>query len=787
MNKRSHPHLPDPQNTVPGAQPAQSLHQSAPAPEQPNAKRNLNLKMSAGRNGGGTIPPPQPPTGGFGGHGEDRPPNQLPPVDLAYLYSILRGNARFVVAITLLCALAMLAYLQFVPPRYTAYAQLMLDTRKERMIPVEGVVSNLDLTQSVLAGEVITIRSNVLLGRVVDKLDLVNAPEFDPRLPGRESLFGSMKRTLRGSREKPHEFAARMPPETLRAWIIGDLRGALGVSQLGVSYAIGISFENANPKLAAQIANAVAEEYIQSQLSAKTDATLRANGWLSERLDELSVQVETADQDVVNFKANMIDIANGNADSINQLLAELNTRLVSSSTDRADAEVRLAQVEVLMGTGGLSMVADVVTSPLLETLQRQHAEMAASQAQLASTLGVRHPDMIRINAQIRDINRSINGELRRRLEAMRSEVTVTRNREQALQTQITEVSKRADSLAMASVRLRQLERTADATRLVYESFLSRFKETTAQADFQTPEARIIGKADVPAVPSAPRKTLLLVAAMMLGMAGAIAFVFARNLMRAPVRTPEELADLSSLPNLATLPYIRKFISEFDWLRKELASGGTTPYMEHVRTIRTALFDMNRSIKPKVIVITSAAPNEGKTSLCCALGRTVSRPGTRVLLIDADLRHPDLRKVLELPDAGKCLSEYLRGTTGIDNLVMRSDLAGADVIAPEHASRDAADLLMSPQFDALLDEMSERYDHIILNAPPVLHLADALVLAQRADATLFAVRCGKTRSKTVRNSIRRLKDGDANLVGTVLTMVRRTDLAARETDLYSYAY
>ena len=723
----------------------------------------------------------------LGGGDEGGRLNLLPPVDLAYLYSVLRSNARFVVAMTVLSALAMLVYLQFVAPRYTAYAQLMLDTRKERMTPVEGVVSNLDLTQSVLAGEVITIRSNVLLGQVVDNLDLINTPEFDPRLPGRESLISSIKRTLRGSSEKPHEFAARMPSETLRSWIIGDLRRGLVVSQLGVSYVIGISYESTSPKLAAQIANAVASEYIQSQLSAKTDATMRANSWLSERLGELSIQVEAADQNVVNFKANMIEIANGNADSINQLLAELNTRLVSSSTDRADAEVRLGQVEALMSEGGLSMVADVVTSPLLGTLQRQHAEMAASQAQLASTLGERHPDMIRIGAQIRDINRSIDGELRRRLEAMRSEVTVTRNREQALQAQIGKVSKRADSLAMASVRLRQLERTADATRLVYENFLSRFKETTAQADFQTPEARIIGAADVPAVASAPRKTLLLLAAMVLGISGSIVFVFLRNLMRTPVRTPEELVSLSNLPNLAILPYIRKFFSEFDWLRKELSSGGITSYMEHVRAIRTALFDMARSRKPKVVVITSAAPNEGKTSLCCALGRTLSRPNTNVLLIDADLRRPDLRKVLELQENEKCLSAYLRGTSKIVDLAIHSSLVEADVISPTQPSRDAADLLLSPRFTALLKEMSKRYDHIIINAPPVLHLADALVLAQQADATLFAVRCGKTRSKTVRNSIQRLKNGDANMVGTVLTMVRRTDLAAREVDLYSYAY
>lgn len=711
----------------------------------------------------------------------------LPPVDFGYLFAILRSNLGFVAVSTLLSAIAMFVYLQFTAPSYTAYAQLMLDTRKERVTPAEGVVSNLDLTQSVLAGEVITIRSNVLLGQVVDNLDLLSTPEFDPRQPRSEPIFAKVKRVLRRSSERPHEFAARMPLETLRSWVIGNLRNDLVVSQLGVSYAIGISYESTNPQLAADVANAVAEQYIQSQLSAKSEATMRANVWLAKQLEDLSVQVEAADQAVVDFKAQMIEMANGNADSINQLLAELNTRLVSSSTDRADAEVRLGQVRALMAEGGLTMVADVVTSPLLDTLQRQHAELAAAQAQMAGTLGPKHPDMIRFTAQISDIIRSIEGELRRKLEAMSSEVTVTQNREDALQIQIDDVSGRADSLAMSSVRLRQLERTADATRLVYENFLSRFKETTAQADFQTPEARIIGEAVVPAVPSAPRKSLLLLASVVLGMAASIAFVFLRNLMRAPIRTPEDLAGITNLPNLATLPYIWKFFSEFDWLRKELASGGASPYMEHVRGIRTALFDMSRSKKPKVILITSATPNEGKTSLCCALGHTLSRKGTSVLLIDADLRRPDLRRVLQLQGDDKCFGEYLQGTIKGGDLIIHSSMIDVDVISPVSSSRDAADLLLSPQLATLIQKMSRKYDHIIINAPPVMHLADALVLARFADATLFTVRCGKTRAKTARNAILRLKDSDANLLGTVLTMVRRSDLAARDVDLYSYTY
>ena len=708
-------------------------------------------------------------------------------MDLLGIYSVLRVNLRLIAAITMAFVIGMFVYLQTLPPIYTAYAQVILDTREERVTPAQEVISNLNVTSSVVAGEIITIRSNILVGKVVDDMGLVDQPEFDPRVPRRESPLAMLKRILRNG-ERPHEVAARLPEETLRSWVVDAVRRKLSVSQLGVSYAIGISVENKNPKLAADIANAVAASYIDSQLETKMQATLRANSWLGDRLTELSAQVEEADAAVVNFKAQMIDNAGGSEESINQLLAELNTKLVGSSTERADAEVRLSQVEALEVSGGLSSVADVLTSPLLETLQRQHAELAASKAQMASILGRKHPDMIRISAQMRDIERSINTELRRRVEEMRSDVSVTRNRETALRRQIDVVSERADSLSKDSVRLGQLERTAEATRLVYENFLARYKETSAQADFQTPEARVIGKATVPVVPSGPKKTMLMLAAAILGLAGAIAFVFIRNLIRSPITTAEELRGVTGLPTLASLPYVGGLLRDKDWLRKVLNSAGSSSYLERVRSIRTHLFDASRNRKPKVIMITSSVPNEGKTSLCCVLAKVLKQQKKSVLLIDADLRRPDIRTALDIPSTDSCLVEYLEKGTKIQDLVMRSELLGVDVIAPSHPAENAADLLASPNLSGLVMRMSTKYDVIVLNSPPVLHLSDSLLLGKLADVALLAVKCHETPARVVSDSLDRMrKAGGGVVVGTILTMVRRSHAAKSELEMYSYEY
>lgn len=707
-------------------------------------------------------------------------------IDVVYLFDILRGNVRLILGVMLLCIVAMYIYLHRVTPIYTAYAQIILNTRQERVTPVEEVVSSLNISNSVVAGEVVTIRSNVLIGGVVDKLDLVHHPQFDPRLPRREGLFARIKRVFRGG-EPFHLTAQRMPDEEIRSIVIENLRQRLDVSQIGVSYAIGIRFDSPDAQVAAAVTNAVADQYIAAQLANKQETTVRANAWLSDRIKELSAQVEAADAAVVDFRIKMTEEAGGGEETTNQLLAELNTRLVATSADRADAEVRYSLVQRLMETDGLAAVADVVTSPLLETLKQQRSDLASKKAELASTLGRRHPEIIRITAQMANVERSIEDELRRRIEAMRSDVSVTHNREAALQEQIKEVSDRAEMLSTASVRLNQLERTAAATRLVYENFLSRFKETSAQSDYQRPEARVIGRAAVPLVPSYPRKTLSLAMAAMFGLSLGTAFVFLRSVFAVPIRTSDELREATKLPLLALLPYVRAFGRRYSWLYRELKSEKPSPFMEGIQLIRAKLFEMPHGEPPQVVMVTSSLASEGKSSICFALTRSLSKSGASVVLLDADLRRSDTARALGLQRKALCLIDYLEGKGNFKDLLEHSDLLNANVIAPHRASNNAADLIASTKMSGLITRLSARYDVVIINAPPVLHLSDALLLSKQADATLLAVQSGRTSTKIVTRMLERLNEAGAEMAGTVMTQVRRKDVAGREVYGYAYEY
>lgn len=706
-------------------------------------------------------------------------------IDFVYLWDVLRGRAATVGLFILGSVILMFLYLLTVPPTYTGYAQILIDTRQERLSPVEEVVSNLNVSNSVIAGEVITMRSTSLIGDVVDRLDLTHHPAFDPRVPRSEGMVSWFKRMLKGA-DPFYVTAQSLPEETLRSIVITNLRGALSASQIGVSYAISVQFSSTDPMVAAEIANAVANQYLDNLIGAKEAATDRVNQWMAQRIAELSKQVEAAEAAVVEFRNQMNDEAGGGVETTNQLLAELNSRLVATSAERADAEVRYELIQRMMSEGGgLAAVADVVTSPLLESLDQQKTELELRQAELGSTLGAKHPDMVRISAQIADIERSIEDELRRRIEAMRSDMVVTQNREDALRDQIKSVSDRAEQLATASVRLDQLERTAAATRAVYENFLARFKETSQRADYQTPEARLISEADVPIVPTAPRKLLSLAIAAVFGLFAGIAFIFFRSVMLAPIRTSTELREATGLPNFALLPYVRKRSKGDNPLIAAMKGDAASPLREGVVNIRMRMFDRQDGKRPKVVAVTSSRAGEGKSSVCYLLAQSLAASGTSVVILDADLRRSDTMATLGLEKSGTCLIDYVEGRGNLKDLIHHSDLLDVDVVVPHRRVNHAADILGNAKIPGLISRLTARYDVVIINGPPVLNLSDAVLLSGYADTTLLVVESGRTPVKMLRDILDRLKEANVKIAGTVMTKVHQRDAAAREVYGYSY--
>lgn len=704
-------------------------------------------------------------------------------VDFGYILSVLRRERWLIFGMVAAAVVLTLIFVQRIPPAYTSSAQVLLETRQERVLSSEQVVSNLNATPAVIAGEVELIRSSMLIGQVVDALGLTEHPDYDPRAQSNGGLIRRAMRSVRGLIGGADR--SEMTEDDIRAATIARLQRDITASQIGVSLAIRISAKASSPALSAEIANTVAEQYVEALLAVKRDATQRATGWLEARITELSKQVEEADRAAVTFRAQMTEQFGGDTEATDQLLSDLNSRYIATRIEHSDAAFRYEMVRSLYETQGFDAVADIVSSPLLETLAQQRSELLRQRAEMVESMGDRSRRIIGITAQIEDLERSIQSELLRQIESLRSQMEIATNREASLLTAMQEIQDRQAKVSSANVTLDQLERSAQALRETYSATLARFMETAAQTDIQLPDARIIGLARPPTSPSEPRVPLLLALAAFFGMALGVAAAFIREAMNTTVRTSDKLRGLTNLPLISAVPLVPDMRRNRAWFTQEMQNSAQSPFMEAIRSIRVKLFDVRSSDRPRTVAITSAVAAEGKTTTSLMLAHTLAKKRVAVLVIHADLRRSVTCSEIGADPEGGCLVDFLAGKSKLADAIQHLPEFGFDIMLPLKPVTNPGDLVTSDRFGKiLLPTVAKHYDLVIIDTAPVLAAPDALFLCSHADATLMIVQTNRAPAKAIQEALRRLDEAGAVLLGTVMTQVDPEEEMLKES--YSYA-
>jgi capsular exopolysaccharide synthesis family protein len=541
------------------------------------------------------------------------------------------------------------------------------------------------------------------------------------------------------------------------------LTGHLDVFNDGRSYVLKISVESENPKLAATLANAYANAYLNAQLDAKYQAVQRANSWLNDHLSDLQAKVEASDSAVQQFAAdhNLTQTAGTNINS--QQVSELNTQLVLASADLAQKEANLKQVKDSLSTGGVSAAAQVLSSPLIQALREQESALITKEADLATRYKPEHPAMINIKAQERDLDLKIQSEINRIVQGMQGDVIAARAKVDSLNQSLNGLQSAPQN--DAQVQLNQLQREADANRTLYENFLNRFKQTSAQEDIQEPDARIISEAMVPTAPSYPKKVPLIGFALLGScMIGALA-AFGMERLDVGFRTGEQFEKMVSVPVLGLEPALYSGEVPHDVVVQRPVSS----YSESIRSIRTALRYSDVDNPPKVVMVTSSLPDEGKTVFALSLARSVAKSGGKALLIDCDLRRPSIAKQFNVESKPGLLAFFDDGADKSKIISVDAE-SGLHFIATPSGTPNPQDLLGSKHMKALIDVMRDRYDLIVLDTPPLLAVSDALVLSHAVDATIFLVRWAKTPRQVVLGALKSFRTLGGRLAGVVLSRV-----------------
>ncbi|HJO23094.1 MAG: polysaccharide biosynthesis tyrosine autokinase [Myxococcota bacterium] len=725
------------------------------------------------------------------GPGSFPPPADDVEIDLREIFGALQRRRWVLAGCVLLITSAVLLVTFQLTPRYTANTEVLIDPRERNVVDLESVLSGLSSDASTIDSQIEVIGSRSLARRVVEQLGLARDPEFNVALrePG---PLGAVVSWLRGLFPAGLEDETEEERQEREQFKVTDaFSEALHVSRVGRrSFVIEVSFTSENARKASRVANTLADLYLVEQLEAKFEATQRATDWLNERLGALRKRVEASEQLVEAYRAEHQLVDSDGITVDEQQVSEINAQLILARADLAETQARFRHVNDLLGSGsGVESVAEVLASEVVRDLRQQQAELAREQAELESRYGDRHPHMIKIRAQRQDLGFEVEAEVKRITANLANEVTVARSRSQSLHRSLEELQRQRSTGEVARIRLRELEREAAANRTLYESFLGRFKETSEQAGVAEADARIISAAAVPVDPSYPKKRLFAAVGLLLSLGVGLGAVFLLERLDNGFRTGTQLEAMLGLPHLASIPELSerdrsvegKTLSPEDYvLAKPLSAYG-----EALRSLRAALLLSNVDAPPRVVVLTSALPSEGKTTMALSLGRASALSGARTVVVDADLRHPSLAKTLGLqPEAG--LIETLAGQVSLEDVLIHDEASGLYVLPTATGAANSSDLLGSGSMQALLEKLKKDFSLVLVDSAPVLVVSDTRVLSQTCDKLVFIAQWEKTPRGAAAEAVHALRQFEVDIAGVVFS---RLDLKRHARygygDSYSY--
>jgi exopolysaccharide transport family protein len=717
-----------------------------------------------------------------------------PTVDLRGMARILRRRWKVAAAAPFSLTTMALIYVLTATTLYTATSTVLVDPRRTTAIESNQAamsMSNFGTDDATIESETLLIQSIAILQRVVEKLKLTDDPEFIPT-PG---LLDPIKRLLSIFSSSPA--AGANPEDAAKARSVEILQRRMKVTRQGTTFLVDINVSSESPRKAAVIANTVAEGYFEEQVRAKSEATRIASSWLNGQIDGLKSRVVAAEKAVEDFRsANNLTVSQGVTVN-DQQITDLNNQLVAARVQTAEARAKFDQAEQLTKSGGdPGGFNAAISSDIVSKLRAQYADIAKNEADLSSKYGARHPLVANVRAQRRDTQRLINEEIQRILQSTRRDYDVARSREASLQQSFDQLQGVSSTSGQAQVRLRELQREAEANRTLYESYLARYKETTAQESLEMPDSHVVTKASIPIGPSWPKTWFVLGLALTLGLGVGCVVAFLADYLDQRVKTLEQAEQISGVPALAAVPLIsagelagrakrgRSELGRYDPKTTKLLPPALQPplmryaidapgtfFAEAIRAIRLALQRTMRTQPVKVVLVTSALDSEGKTTLAANLAQSIATLGIRTLLIDGDLRNPQLTRAL-CPRADAGLLDVALGRVAPERAILVDHSTGLSIL-PSTAVKQAdiiTELMFSERIVDVLDHLRHRYELVIIDSPPLVPLVDGRALAELADRIILALAWDQTPGEVLAHTINLLEPVYDRILGTALTRV-----------------
>lgn len=696
-------------------------------------------------------------------------PRKADNIDFGWLLAAFRRRFWTFLATFAATIAAVVAFLVFYPPLYTATARVTINQRPVASTPEKEtpVVSPLPVSTSDVDTETQVIQSRRVAGRVVDTLHLDRDPEFSSNHVG-------FKQALTNFFLSFYHHPRHVSP---RDKVINAVLGNLDPARFLETNAIDINFKDNDPAKAQRIANAFAQAYLDDQVQAKVRQNAQATGALLSQIESMRRQAaeDSAKVDSYRIAHNLLSV--GAQTLTEQEVSGYNQAVATAKAEAAadEANLRAAQEQLARGSNGED-VGEALSSPVVANLRAQRAVLSGKLADLEGHYGPKYPDLAQARRQVGDIDQEIQSEIRRTISNLAAKANISDKRMASLEATRNSTKGVLAQNNAAQAGLDNLQRSATVSQAIYQAYLERFKESAAQVASLAPDAEIVSLAGLPDDPSFPIIWLFLILAIVAGLLFGSAAVLLAEMLETRMATAEDVEQRLGRPYLGGIPLLSSVVktrrlSPLDVVVAEPLSA----YSEAFRGLLASVNLGGADGGPRVLLITSALPAEGKTTVAAGLARTASRQGVSTVLIDCDVRSRGLTRGLKIDDRAAGLIQVLRGEAELADALLVDSSSGAMVLSMGHSAAPSDDLLSGEAMDKLLATLRASYDAVILDAPS-LQIASARRCAAKADAIVIVARWRDTVEAGLRAALRSLPSDHAPMVGVALNRIDMAEQA-----------
>lgn len=644
------------------------------------------------------------------------------------------------------------------------------------------------------------IRSRAVAAQVVDKLGLDSITDAQRTQPGsfekKDAAPGVIDRLTSEVASWVRSWKALLPaewraperpqiaPQSPKDAAINAVIGGLMVTGGKESEILQIRYVSTDPNQAAQIANAVAQAYINFGLESRTSDVKQATGFLGQRIEELKVKLEKSEQALQEFQQaeGLVDTQNREK-IVGAQLGSLTAELIKAQTARSQSEARYNQVKsYLSSQSDYDSLVSVIGSPLVLDAHRNRIEMEQRAAELGERYGEKHPRMRAALADLKQAEGRLRVEVEKAVDTVRKEFEVAKAQERELRNIIDAQQAEMRTLSGKAFTLAKLEREVEANRQLYESFVTRFKEADIANEYDVSNVRIIDEARPPAAPFKPDRQRMIFISVLIGLLFGVFLSIIRARLDDTVMIREDVENRLGLPLLGMLQSVKVSRRKGQTVDQYVLTDPRTPFSEAVNDIRTAILYSDVDNPPHVVLLTSSLAQEGKTALATNLALAFRKRG-RTLLLDADLRKGRLAKVFGVKADRPGITDVVLGECELRDAILAHPKAeDMFLLCAGTVPPNPLEIVSSKKFARAIEDLRKQFDYIIIDGTPVLPVSDSVVLGHLVDAVVFTIQSQQTTFKAAEEALRRLASGRIRPAGVVLQQV---DLAAVES--YSSGY